>query len=357
MRLPVKFSLNPVTAKKLRRFRQIRRGYVSFIILMAMVGLALIAELLVSNRPLLVRYDGQWFLPTYGGVIPGRTFGFDYEYETNYRDLKARLELEPERGWVLLPLVPYNPIENCYPGEFVRPRAPNFAERHFLGTDQLNRDVLARVVYGFRNALTFAACYIALTYLIGVSLGCAMGYFGGRFDLFGQRLIEIWSQVPFFFVVIIVASIVSSFGGMNMGWLLAVVVVFSWTGITAYMRTATYKEKARDYIHAAEVLGAGNSRIIFGHVLPNVISTLVTFAPFSVAASISALTALDFIGYGLPPPTPSWGELLRQGTSNLNAPWIVASAFGALIIVLVLVTFIGEAIREAFDPKKFTIYR
>lgn len=353
----MKFSLNPITAKKLRRFRQIRRGFASFVILMIMIGLSIIAELLVNSRALIVRYEGEWYFPTYGAVLPGRTFGFEYQYETNYRQLKARLEQEPGRGWVLLPPIPYNPIENCYPGEFFRPRPPNFAERHLLGTDQLNRDVLARVVYGFRNALIFAACYITLTYLIGVTLGCSMGYFGGRFDLFGQRLIEIWSQVPFFFVVIIVASIVSGFGGMNLGWLLAVVVLFSWTGITWYMRSATYKEKARDYIHAAEVLGAGNTRIIFSHVLPNVISTLVTFAPFSVAAAISALTALDFIGYGLPPPTPSWGELLRQGTSNLNAPWIVASAFGALMLVLVLVTFIGEAVREAFDPKKFTVYR
>lgn len=353
----MKFALNPITAKKLRRFRQIRRGFGSFVILLVLIGLSLIAELLVNGRALVVRYDGQWFFPTYGAVITGRTFGFDYDYETNYRDLRARLEKEPGRGWVLMPIVPYDPIENCYPGEFYRPRGPSFAERHFLGTDQLNRDVLARVVYGFRNALIFAACYITLTYLIGVSLGCSMGYFGGRFDLYGQRLIEIWSQVPFFFVVIIVASIVSGLGGMNLGWLLCVVVLFSWTGITWYMRSATYKEKARDYIHAAEVLGAGNTRIIFSHVLPNVISTLVTFAPFSVAASISALTALDFIGYGLPPPTPSWGELLRQGTSNLNAPWIVASAFGALMIVLVLVTFIGEAVREAFDPKEYSRLR
>ena len=353
----MKLALNPLTAKKLRRFRQIRRGYVSFVILMVMIGLSLIAELLVSNRALIVRYEGKTYFPTYGGILPGTTFGFDYQYETNYRALREKLAQDPDRGWVLMPLVPYNPIENTYPGEFFHPRAPNLAERHFLGTDQLNRDVLARVVYGFRKALIFAGCFILLTYLIGVALGCAMGYFGGWFDLFGQRLIEIWSLVPFLFVVIIVASIVSSLGGMNLAWLLGVVVLFSWTGITYYMRSATYKEKARDYVHAAEVLGAGNARIVFVHVLPNVISTLVTFAPFTVASSISALTALDFLGYGLPPPTPSWGELLRQGTSNLNAPWIVASAFGALVLVLVLVTFIGEAVREAFDPKKFTTYR
>jgi microcin C transport system permease protein len=237
------------------------------------------------------------------------------------------------------------------------PRPPNLAERHLLGTDQLNRDVLARVVYGFRMALVFAGSFIVLTYLVGVSLGCAMGYFGGLIDLVGQRLIEIWSLVPFLFIVIIVASFVSALGGMNLAWLLGVVVLFSWTTITYYLRASTYKEKVRDYVQAAQVLGAGTGRIIFAHVLPNVISTLVTFAPFTVASAITSLTALDFIGYGLPPPTPSWGELLRQGTSNLNAPWIVSSAFAALVVVLILVTFVGEAVREAFDPKKFTKYQ
>jgi microcin C transport system permease protein len=351
------FMLNPITAKKVRRFREIRRGYWSFLLLAVMIVLSLGAELLVSNRALLVRFDGRTYFPTYGAIIPGDSFGLGYRYETNYRDLKAKLAETPERGWVLLPLVPFNAVENCYPREYTMPRPPNPTERHFLGTDQLNRDVLARVIYGFRMALIFAGSFVVLTYLIGVSLGCAMGYFGGWIDLVGQRLIEIWSLVPFLFVVIIVASFVSALGGMNLAWLLAVVVLFSWTTITYYLRSATYREKVRDYVHAAQVLGAGTGRVIFTHVLPNVISTLVTFAPFTVASAITSLTALDFIGYGLPPPTPSWGELLRQGTSNLNAPWIVSSAFTALVLVLVLVTFIGEAVREAFDPKKFTKYQ
>lgn len=180
-----------------------------------------------------------------------------------------------------------------------------------------------------------------------------MGYFGGWFDIAVQRVIEIWANVPFLFVVIIVASIITP----SLWMLLAIVVVFSWTSMTYYMRSSTYREKARDYVHAAQVLGAGTSRIIFRHILPNILSTIVTFIPFSVAGAIAALTSLDFLGFGLPPPTPSWGELLRQGTSNLNAPWIVVSAFSALTVVLTLVTFVGEAIREAFDPKKFTTYQ
>ena len=353
-----KFTLDPLTRKKLARFRSIRRGYVSFLLLTTAIVLSCFAELIVNSRALIVHYEGKTFLPTYGAIHTGTEFGFDYNYEVNYRDLAARIAAEPDSGnWVLMPLIPYDPLENCYPGESFRPRPPNFGERHFLGTDQISRDILARLVYGFRNALIFSAAFLVFTYLIGIALGCLMGYFGGWFDLSVQRLIEIWSNIPFLFVVIIVASVVPAGIGMNLGVLLFIVVLFSWTSMTYYMRSATYKEKARDYVHAAEVLGASTSRIVFRHILPNVLSTLVTFIPFTIASSISALTALDFLGFGLPPPTPSWGELLRQGTSNLQAPWIVASAFSALVIVLVLVTFIGEAIREAFDPKKFTVYR
>ncbi|MBI4625255.1 MAG: ABC transporter permease subunit [Verrucomicrobia bacterium] len=350
--------LDPLTRTKMRRFRLIRRGYASFLILVTAMLLSCAAEVLVHSRALVVRYEGNWYFPTYGRIHTGKEFGLDYAYEVNYRDLRTRFNADAAgRNWVLLPPVPYNPLENCYVGENFRPRPPDWRTSHFLGTDQINRDILARLVYGFRNALVFAGSFILLTYAVGITLGCLMGYFGGWFDLFVQRLIEIWSNIPFLFVVIIVASIVPSSIGMNLGVLLFIVVLFSWTGMTYYMRSATYREKARDYVHAAQVLGAGTSRIIFRHILPNVLSTIVTFIPFTIASSISALTALDFLGFGLPPPTPSWGELLRQGTSNLHSPWIVASAFSALVIVLVLVTFVGEAIREAFDPKKFTTYQ
>ncbi len=350
--------LDPLTRKKLQRFRSIRRGYISFLILAVAIVLSLAAELLVNSRALVVRHEGRWYFPTYGAIHTGREFGFDYDYEVNYRDLRAKFAAQTAGDdWVLLPPVPYNPLENCYAGDTFRPRPPDWRKGHYLGTDQINRDILARLVYGFRNALVFAAAFILLTYAVGITLGCLMGYFGGWFDLLVQRLIEIWSNIPFLFVVIIVASIVPAGIGMNLGVLLFIVVLFSWTGMTYYMRSATYREKARDYVHAAQVLGAGTPRVIFRHILPNVLSTIVTFIPFTIASSISALTALDFLGFGLPPPTPSWGELLRQGTSNLQSPWIVASAFSALVLVLVLVTFVGEAIREAFDPKKFTLYQ
>jgi microcin C transport system permease protein len=201
---------------------------------------------------------------------------------------------------------------------------------------------------------------MVLTYLVGITIGCLMGYYGGVFDLIVQRLIEIWSNIPFLYMVIILFSVIPSTFSIpvRIGLLLVVMVLFSWTSMTYYMRTATYREKARDYTAAAIVLGAGPGRIIFSHILPNTISTIVTFIPFTVASAITAVTALDFLGFGLPPPTPSMGELLKQGTQTLTtAPWIVSSAFTSLVFILILVTFIGEAVREAFDPKKFTTYQ
>lgn len=348
--------LSPDTAAKFRRFRRIRRGWWSFLVLLAFSALSLAAELLVNSRPLVVHYQGRWIFPTYGAIHTGREFGFDYDYEVNYRELQTRLAASPGGDWVLLPPVPYGATENCNVGEVFKPRPPTWSGRHFLGTDQLNRDILARLLYGYRTALVFAVCYVALTYLIGVTLGCAMAYFGGWFDLTGQRLIEIWSLVPFLFVVIILRSVIPPSPGWDLWVLLGIVTLFSWISVSYYMRSTTYREKAREYVAAAQVLGAGPARVIFVHILPNTLATLVTFIPFTVTAAISSLTALDFIGFGLPPPTPSWGELLHQGTGNLNAPWIVSSAFTALTVTLILVTFVGEAIREAFDPKRFTTY-
>lgn len=350
-------QMSPQTRRQFRRFRTLRRGWWSLLLLLALASVSFLAELLINSRALVVSHGGKWYFPTYGAIHTGREFGFDYDYEVNYRDLRAKLAAPGADGWALLPPVPWGPQENCYPGEHTKPRAPEWGARHLLGTDELNRDILARLVYGGRNSVLFATGYVVFTYLIGVSLGCAMGYFGGWFDLTTQRVIEIWSLLPFLLVVIIVRAAIPPGIGFGLWVLLAVVVLFSWTGITTYMRSGTYREKAREYVAAAEVLGAGTPRIIFRHVLPNVLSTLVTFLPFSSAAAISALTALDYLGFGLPVPMPSWGELLKQGTSNLGSPWIVSSAFGVLSLVLILITFVGESIREAFDPRRFTTYR
>jgi microcin C transport system permease protein len=346
------YHLSPLTLKTLKRFRSINRGYWSSVIIIALIILSLGAELLVNNRALLVWYEGELFLPTYGAVIPGEKFGLEYKYETNYRVLKKKFTEEASDNWLLMPLVPFNPYENDLIEGSYPPYAPSFSNQHYLGTDTVGRDVVARLFYGFRIAIFFSLFLLVCNYVVGTAIGCLMGYWGGTFDLLFQRLIEIWSNIPFLYVIMIIASIiVPSF------WtLILVMLMFSWMGMTWYMRTATYKEKEREYVMAAKALGAGTPRIIFHHILPNTVSIIITLIPFSVAGGISALTSLDFLGFGLPPPTPSWGELLRQGIENLQSPWIVSSVVCSMILVLTMVTFVGEAIREAFDPKRHTIY-
>ena len=345
------FRLDPLTRKKIQRFKSIRRGYYSFVLFVILVLLATFAELWVNSRALVVKYNGDWYFPTYGAVIPGRTFGLDYDYETNYRDLKKRFSKDPD-NFVILPPIPYNAYENDLRDGEYPPFPPSLEDRHYLGTDTTGRDVAARLIYGFRTAIYFSLILLFASYLIGVSIGAAMGYFGGLFDLLFQRVIEIWTNIPFLYVIMIVSSIMIP----NFMTLILIIVFFGWTGMTWYMRTVTYKEKAREYVMAARALGASNSRIIFQHILPNTVSIIVTFVPFSVANGIIALTSLDYLGFGLPPPTPSWGELLAQGSSNLEALWIVSSVVITMTVILVMVTFVGEAIREAFDPKKYTTY-
>jgi microcin C transport system permease protein len=340
-----------ITQKKLRRFRSIRRGYYAFCLFMLMVLLALTAELWASNRALLVKYEGQFYFPTYGAEITGDTFGLGYQYETNYRELKSVLATQTG-NWVLLPPVPWSPYEQDYSSGSFPPNAPSLEQGHYLGTDSSGRDILARLVYGFRTAVGFAFIALTASYAIGVLLGCLMGFVGGRFDLLFQRFIEIWSQVPFLYVIMILVSLTQP----NFMLFVGINVLFGWMGITWYMRTLTYREKVRDYVLAARAQGAGLWRIIVHHILPNTLVMIVTLAPFTVVANISLLTALDYLGFGLPPPTPSWGELLRQGVNHLDAPWIVASVVTAVSLVLITVSFIGEAIREAFDPKHFSRY-
>ncbi len=344
-----KLSLN----KQWQQFKRLKRGYYALILLMALLALSCVAELLVNSRALVVSYQGQLYFPSYGAVIPGNTFGLDYEYETNYRDLKTHFKQQDSDDWVLLPPVPYNAYEtDLLEGEFP-PYAPSLSRRHYLGTDSTGRDIVARLFYGFRISMGFALLLLVFEYLIGISVGCLMGFYGGKLDLIGQRLLEIWANVPGLYIIIIVSSIV-----MPGFWTLVLILAaFSWVGITWYMRTAAYKEAAKEYVLAARAMGASSGRIMIKHILPNTLAIIVTFMPFSIASGITALTSLDYLGFGLAAPTPSWGELLKQGTDKLEAPWIVISVTSALTLVLVLVTFIGEAIREAYDPKQHTLYR
>ena len=345
-------KLNPLTLKKIRRFKSIKRGYYSFIVIVVMILSSLFAEALVNKRALIVHYEGTYYFPTYGAMVPGTTFGLDYKYETNYRALKKHFRDEGKGNWVLMPIVPYDAYENDLREDDYPPFPPSMKERHYLGTDTVGRDVVARLVYGFRIAIFFSLLLLLVNYTVGISIGSTMGFWGGKFDLIFQRVIEIWSNVPFLYVIIIISSIVVP----NFSMLIVIMAFFGWIGMTWTMRTITYKERAREYVLAAKALGASNLRIIFKHIVPNTIAIIVTFAPFSVSAGIVALTSLDYLGFGLPPPTPSWGELLQQGWANLDAWWIVGSVVAAMILTLTTVTFIGEAVREAFDPKLHTTY-
>ncbi len=352
MSLRERFALNPLTIKQWKRFRSIKRGYYSAVLLLIAIVLSFGAELFVNSRALIVSYDGELYFPTYGDIIPGRTFGLGYDYKTDYRELDRLFEERGSANWVMMPPVPYDALENDLRPGVYPPYAPSVESGHYLGTDSTGRDVLARLIYGFRIAFAFAFLLLLCNYLIGIAVGCAMGFWGGLFDLFFQRVIEIWNLVPTLYVIMIVASVV-----VPTFWTLAVVmVIFGWTGMTWNMRTSTYKEKSREYVLAARALGASNTRMIASHIIPNTISVIVTFIPFSIAGGITLLTALDYLGFGLPPPTPSWGELLAQGTSHLESPWIVFSVVIAIALVLVMVNYIGEAVREAFDPKQFTYY-
>ncbi|MBN1379454.1 MAG: ABC transporter permease subunit [Gammaproteobacteria bacterium] len=343
---------SPLTVRTWNRFRSIRRGYWSAVILLVMLLLACFAELLANNRAIVVYHDSTLYFPTYGAVIPGRVFGLEYQYETNYRELQNKYTEEGSGNWLLMPIIPYSPYETTVKEGSYPPEPPDLSRSHYLGTDIAGRDISSRLIYGFRIAIFFSLILLIINYAVGIALGCMMGYWGGGFDLIFQRIIEIWSNVPILYVIMIIASIITP----NFMLLILIMVLFGWMSMTWYMRTATYKEKERDYVLAARALGASTPRIIFMHILPNAISIVVTFVPFSIVSGISALTSLDYLGFGLPAPTPSWGEMLRQGTDNLHAPWIAISVVAALVLVLTMVTFVGEAVREALDPKKHAIY-
>ena len=345
--------LDPLIKKRLHNFRSIKRGYYSFIIFICLLLLTFILELLINNKAIFVSYQGKTYFPTYTAMIPGSNFGLDYSFETNYRELDAKFQAEGKDNFVILPPVPWGPNEVDLKEGIYPPYAPSLTTKHFLGSDTTGRDILARLAYGFRIAIFFSIGLLLATYSVGIFIGSLMGYYGGIFDLVVQRLIEIWTNIPSLYVIIIVASIITP----SFSILLSLLVLFGWTAMTWYMRTAVYKEKSQEYVLAARATGCKPMRVIFRHILPNTVSVIVTFIPFSISSGIVALTSLDFLGFGLPPPTPSWGELLRQGMSNMyEAEWILISVIVAMIVVLSMITFIGEAVREAFDPKKFSYY-
>lgn len=450
-------SPNPVTMRRIKRFKQIKRGYYSLIILMGLGALAALDQVIVGKEALAVRYKGEWSFPAFNPrPFKGSDFGIEGERAdapVNYRKLKIDLKKEKHisKGRVIMPLIPfgatndtlkprsinlvlregiyyesgsrspyfglaatYHDLEGgqfhlrhtlrngvfsgavdgwskegnrVYSAEFSKgqkvkekytgegdvedflvlsdgdfravkyhPAPPIWEERNWLGTTSQGYDVLAYLYGGLQVNFKAALIFLPIVYTIGIVVGMLMGYLGGWFDLAVDRLIEVFSNMPFLFVVIIFSSMVpEQFKGLPI--ILTILIIFGWMGITSLMRTAAYRDKERDYIAAARVLGAGTPRIIFRHLLPNTVAIIVTLVPFTMSSLISSLTALDYLGFGLPPRYATWGRLLNDGLSNLSAPWLVSSTFFVLVGLLVLITFIGEAVREAFDPKKYSYYR
>ena len=351
-----------ILSRRLRKFRRIRRGYYSFLLIAATYVFSFFLPFVFNNVALVVRYKGEYYFPMVQ-FYPAATFGQAAFGEPDYRRLRVELAEANTGDWVLMPPYPYSPNESILDLPGYPPHPPSPA--HPLGTDDRGRDVLVRLAYGFNVSLTFALVVLLLADGTGVIVGGLLGYVSGKLDLLGQRVIEIWSSLPFLYTIIIVSSIVVPVyvpGRMQVlqpaFWLLVfILAAFDWMGITYYVRGEFYREKAKDYVAAAIVTGVSEPAIMFRHILPNALTPVVSFAPFTIVANISALVALDFLGFGLPAPTPSWGELIGQGMENLTKWWLVFFPLGVLFMTLLLVVFIGEAVREAFDPKEYSRLR
>lgn len=333
-----------ITRQQFRRFRSIRRAWYSFWILVGMYVLSLFSEHLANDRPLLLRYEGQLYFPTLK-FYSGATFGGPYRTEADYLALENSPAFQEGGNWMIFPPIKTGPLRSYLDQAGNPPHPPS--TRHWLGTDDSARDVLARLLYGFRTSMSFALALAIVGTVIGAVIGGVQGYLGGVFDLAAQRLIEIWSALPFLYVVILIGSIY----GQTFGVLLFVFSLFQWIALSYYMRGEFYRLKDQTFAQAARALGASHTRILFRHVLPNALNPVVTIFPFTLIGGISSLTALDFLGFGLPPPTPSWGEMLQQGLKYLYAPWLALSSVLALFFTLLLASFVGEGARAAFDPK------
>lgn len=338
--------LSPLNQRRWQTFRNNRRAYWSLIIFGLLFVLSLGAELIANERPLVVSYEDRWHFPVLFDY-PETRFGGDFETSADYHD-PWLVDLIESNGWILWPVIPYSYRThiNDLPGP--APTAPS--RNNWLGTDDQARDVMARVIYGFRLSVLFALALTAGSAIIGVLVGAIQGYYGGKIDLFGQRFLEIWSSLPVLFLLIILASIIVP----SFWWLLGIMLLFSWTSLVDVVRAEFLRGRNLDYVRAARALGVSNQRIMLRHILPNAMVATLTFLPFLLTGAITTLTSLDFLGFGLPATAPSLGELVAQGKNNLHAPWLALSAFGVLSLMLTLLVFIGEGVRDAFDPRLIT---
>lgn len=336
---------NSLTRRRWNGFRRNRRGFVSLIIFSLLLCLSLLAEVLSNDKPFLVRYEGGYYFPVFR-AYPEKVFGGDFDSETDYRDEYILDRLRTGDNFVIFPFNPHSYDSINLNLEQPVPSPPT--RENYLGTDDRGRDVLARLLYGFRLSVLFGFTLTAVGTLLGIIAGAVQGYFGGRTDIFFQRFIEIWGAMPELYLLIIFASIFKP----SILLLLVLLSLFGWMGLSDYVRAEFLKGRNMEYVKAAKALGVGNMTIMYRHLLPNGMTPVITFLPFRMSGAILALTSLDFLGLGVPPTTPSLGELLAQGKANIDAWWLSLSTFFVLVGTLVLLIFIGEALREAFDPRK-----
>lgn len=334
--------IRPITRRRIDNFKANRRGYWSFWLFLSLLVITLPAEFVANDKPILVRYDGAFYFPVLVSY-PESTFGGFYA-ETDYTDPAVRDEIE-SKGWMIWPPIPYS-YSTLPPLPGPAPSPPTID--NWLGTDDRGRDVMAELIYGYRISVLFGLVLTVFSSVVGIAVGAIQGYFGGLTDLIGQRLIEIWGGLPELYLLIILASIVTP----NFWWLLGLMLLFSWTALVGLVRAEFLRARNFDYVKAARALGVSNGKIMLRHVLPNAMVSTVTYLPFITAGSVTTLTSLDFLGFGLPPGSPSLGNLLNQAKDNLQAPWLGFTAFFVIAIMLSLLVFIGEAVRDAFDPRK-----
>ncbi len=339
-----RFELSPVTRRRFANFRRNRRGFWSLWLFLLLFVVTSMAEFVANDKPIFVWYDGHAYAPIFERY-PETDFGGFLETEADYKDPEVTALIK-EKGWIVWPVVPFSYDSINYDLRVPAPSPPD--TENWLGTDDHGRDVVARLIYGFRISVLFGLALTILSSIVGIAAGAVQGYFGGWVDLVFQRFIEIWSGMPQLYLLIILSSVVTP----SFWWLLGLLLLFSWMSLVAVVRAEFLRVRNFDYVRAARALGVSDGVIMFRHILPNAMVATLTFLPFILSGAITALTALDFLGFGLPPGSPSLGELLNQGKDNLQAPWLGLTAFFVLATMLSLLIFIGEAVRDAFDPRK-----
>jgi len=339
-------KLSPLNTRRLQNFRANRRGRWSLWLFLALFFVSLFAEFIANDKPILVYYENEIYMPVFK-TYPETLFGGFLPTEAEYKDPEVR-DLIEQRGWIVWPLIPFSYDSINFDLTEPAPSPPSMT--NWFGTDDQGRDVTARLIYGFRISVLFGLTLTLISSVVGVVAGAVQGYFGGWTDLLFQRFIEIWSGLPQLYLLIILASVVEP----NFWLLLGLMLLFSWMALVGVVRAEFLRARNFDYVRAARALGVSNTTIMFRHLLPNAMVATLTFMPFILNGSITTLTSLDFLGFGLPPGSASLGELLNQGKNNLQAPWLGLTAFMVLAVMLSLLIFIGEAVRDAFDPRKTT---